>query len=86
MLRIAKVRELAPAPFTVLGWRVPDIVREVTDLAQKGVACERFEGFDQDDLGVWTSPVGAKVAWLKDPDGNTLSLTQFDSAPPERLP
>ncbi len=86
MLRIAKVRELTPAPFTVLGWRVPDIVREVTDLAQKGVTCERFEGFDQDDLGVWTSPVGAKVAWLKDPDGNTLSLTQFDSAAPERLP
>jgi hypothetical protein len=28
-------------------------------------------------LGAWTAPSGAKVAWFKDPDGNTLSLTQF---------
>ena len=34
-------------------------------------------GFPQDELGVWTSPGGAKVAWFKDPDGNTLSLTEF---------
>jgi hypothetical protein len=31
---------------------------------------------DQDARGIWTSPAGAKVAWFKDPDGNTLSLTQ----------
>ena len=28
-------------------------------------------------LGIWTAPSGAKIAWFKDPDGNTLSLTQF---------
>jgi predicted enzyme related to lactoylglutathione lyase len=33
---------------------------------------------DQDADGVWTTPDGAKVAWFTDPDGNTLSLTQFD--------
>jgi len=26
---------------------------------------------------VWQAPGGAKVAWFKDPDGNTLSVTQF---------
>ncbi|HEY2663792.1 MAG TPA: hypothetical protein VGI47_05580 [Candidatus Binataceae bacterium] len=26
--------------------------------------------------GIWTAPSGAKVAWLKDPDGNLLSLTE----------
>jgi hypothetical protein len=26
---------------------------------------------------VWTSPEGAKIAWFKDPDGNTLSLAQL---------
>ena len=31
----------------------------------------------QDDLGIWRSPSGAQVAWFKDPDGNTLSLTQL---------
>jgi catechol 2,3-dioxygenase-like lactoylglutathione lyase family enzyme len=25
--------------------------------------------------GVWNAPGGAKVAWFKDPDGNTLSLS-----------
>ena len=28
-------------------------------------------------LGVWKSPSGARVAWFKDPDGHTLSLTQL---------
>jgi hypothetical protein len=32
---------------------------------------------EQDDLGIWTSPSGARVAWFKDPDGNVLSLTEF---------
>jgi hypothetical protein len=31
----------------------------------------------QDQIGVWTSPSGAKVAWFKDPDGNVLSVTQL---------
>jgi hypothetical protein len=31
----------------------------------------------QDELGVWTSPDGHKVAWFRDPDGNNLSLTEF---------
>jgi hypothetical protein len=30
----------------------------------------------QDELGIWTAPSGAKVAWFKDPDGNTLSISQ----------
>jgi len=31
----------------------------------------------QDERGIWNSPSGAKVAWFKGPDGNTLSITQF---------
>jgi predicted enzyme related to lactoylglutathione lyase len=31
----------------------------------------------QDELGIWKSPSGARVASFKDPDGNTLSITQF---------
>ncbi|PYQ93394.1 MAG: glyoxalase, partial [Acidobacteria bacterium] len=27
--------------------------------------------------GIWKSPGGARIAWFKDPDGNTLSVTQF---------
>ncbi len=78
MLRIAKVEELAPARHTVLGWRVADIRAAAAALAARGVVFERYDGMAQDDLGVWNAPGGAKVAWFKDPDGNTLSLTQFE--------
>jgi len=77
MLRVQKVRELSPLPFTALGWKVPDIVAAVQELSKRGVAFERYTGMPQDDVGIWTTPDGGKVCWFKDPDGNVLSLTQF---------
>ena len=77
MLRIQKVGSFAPHPFTSLGWEVSDIGSTVEKLRTAGVALERFAGLDQDERGVWHSPSGALVAWFKDPDGNTLSLTQL---------
>lgn len=74
MLRIAKVESFTPAPQTVLGWQVDDIESTVRGLGEKGVTFEHYEQLEQDDLGIWTSP-GARIAWFKDPDGNTLSLT-----------
>lgn len=75
-LRVTPVEALVPAPFTVLGWEVEDIVRESKVLGEFGVVFERFPGLEQDKAGIWTAPGGAKVAWFKDPDGNILSLTQ----------
>jgi predicted enzyme related to lactoylglutathione lyase len=77
MLRVQKVQEHTPPPYTVLGWDVADIYASVTELSGKGVTCERYEWLGQDESGIWAAPSGAKVAWFKDPDGNTLSLTQF---------
>jgi len=77
MLRVQKVDELMPASHTVLGWDVADIRATIKELSKRGVRFERFEGMQQDAFGVWTSPAGGKIAWFKDPDGNTLSLTQF---------
>jgi catechol 2,3-dioxygenase-like lactoylglutathione lyase family enzyme len=76
-LRIAKVKEMKPVAHTVLGWKVPDMRSTVTDLANRGITFERYEGMRQDEFGIWTSPNGHLVCWFKDPDGNTLSLTQF---------
>jgi len=78
-LRIQKVDELRPHPFTALGWQVPRIDEVVDHLARKGVTFERFAGMDQDARGIWRSPSGARVAWFKDPDGNTLSVTEPSS-------
>lgn len=75
-LRVSVVRAVVPASYTVLGWLVPDIQQAVRDLAQRSVVFQRFDGMAQDDLGIWTAPGGTKVAWFRDPDGNTLSLTQ----------
>ena len=77
MLRVATVTALKPAGYTVLGWNVRDIDRAVRDLAEKGVAFQRYDGMPQDELGIWTSPGGARIAWFLDPEGNTLSLTEF---------
>ena len=77
MLRITEVATVSPAPYTVLGLGVDDIDAEVTALTQQGIAFTRYEGMGQDELGIWTSPGGGRIAWFTDPDGNTLSLTQF---------
>ena len=76
-LRIIAVEKITPAAYTQLGWNVEDIEASIRELAGRGVVFERFDGVEQDELGIWRSPGGARVAWFKDPDGNTLSLTQF---------
>jgi catechol 2,3-dioxygenase-like lactoylglutathione lyase family enzyme len=78
-LRIANVstvKNYTPAPFTILGWHVPDAAIAVRELNNKGIVFERFPGMNQDAQGIWQSPSGAQVAWFKDPDGNILSITR----------
>ncbi len=57
-LRIQKVDDLRPHPFTALGWQVPRIDDVVDELAHRKVVCERFPGMDQDARGIWRSPSG----------------------------
>ena len=78
-LHVQKVKEFTPLPFTAMGWTVDDIAATAAGLASKGIRFERYAGMTQDDAGIWTTPDGTKVCWFKDPDGNTLSLTQFGS-------
>ena len=67
-----------PQQHTVLGWEVDDIVATVLALRAAGVALTIYDGFGQDEYGIWTPPGSdTKVAWFHDPDGNVLSLTQF---------
>ena len=75
-LRVQIVRSVSPAPYTALGWQVEDIRTTIRALAARGVIFERYDGLVQDGQGIWTSPDGSRVAWFKDPDGNTLSLTE----------
>lgn len=77
MLRVTRVQEVLVAPYTLFGWKVADIAAKVRDLASRGVVFQRYPGLEQDAAGIWTSPDGARIAWFKDPDGNTLSLAQM---------
>jgi catechol 2,3-dioxygenase-like lactoylglutathione lyase family enzyme len=76
MLRVTPAPEFKPHPFTVLGWQVLGIEKVVSALQEKGVVFEKYGFMKQDDLGIWSAPGGAKVAWFKDPDGNLLSVSQ----------
>ena len=73
---VSSVRDFKPAPFTILGWEVRNAEKTVEALTAKGVGFERFPGMNQNEMGIWDSPSGARVAWFKDPDGNILSVTE----------
>ena len=77
MLRVTPVEKMEPAPYTVVGWAVTDIGETVRQLTARGLLFRRFDGMQQDDLGIWQAPGGDLVAWFSDPTGNTLSLTQY---------
>lgn len=76
-LRVAKVGQVTPATYTVLGWEVGDIVAQVGELVARGVVFERYAGIAQDSLGIWSTDDGDRVAWFRDPDANVLSLTEI---------
>jgi catechol 2,3-dioxygenase-like lactoylglutathione lyase family enzyme len=77
IIRITRTGSFTPAPFTILGWQSSDIGQDVRDMSARGVVFERYDYIGpQDEHGIWTTPSGAKVAWFKDPDGNTLSISQ----------
>src|SRR3954453_15191737 len=78
MLRLTAVAEVAHPGYTVLGWRVSDISGTVTGLESLGVVFLRYDGIEQDAQGVWTALSGDRIAWFTDPDGNVLSLTEFN--------
>jgi len=76
-LRVIKVDELRPQSFTVFGWLVDDIRGVIGQLRNRGTETLRYDGFDQDDDGIWTTGNGDQIAWFHDPDANVLSLTQL---------
>jgi catechol 2,3-dioxygenase-like lactoylglutathione lyase family enzyme len=64
-----------PATYTILNFPVDDIDQAVDELGSRGVRFERYEGFEQDENGVFRGR-GPYIAWFKDPAGNVLSVLQ----------
>jgi len=64
-----------PADYTILNFPVEDIEKAVDELVARGVQIERYDGFDQDERGIFRGG-GPLIAWFKDPAGNVLSVLQ----------
>jgi catechol 2,3-dioxygenase-like lactoylglutathione lyase family enzyme len=69
---------------TLASWYVEDIESLVDDLTSRSVVFEKYDRppILTDDRGIATFEGGAKVAYFKDPDGNTLSLAQVGGRNP----
>ena len=78
-LRLTTVPGHTATAHTVLGWTVADLRGTLAPLVAAGIAPQVYEGMGQDEHGIWSNG-GAHIVWFKDPDGNVLSLTQFDQA------
>jgi len=76
-LRVQKVEAVTLAPYTSFGLEVEDVDAAARAIVGKGAELVRYPHLEQDALGIWGSPGGARVCWFKDPDGNVLSLTQL---------
>jgi len=66
-----------PATFTILNFPVDDIDEAVDELTKRGVAFERYEGFEQDEKGIDRSGDGPPIAWFTDPAGNICAVLQL---------
>jgi catechol 2,3-dioxygenase-like lactoylglutathione lyase family enzyme len=67
--------DFVPATYTILNFEVDDVDAAVEGLSSRGIAFERYEGFEQDEKGIARGP-GPAIAWFKDPAGNILSVLQ----------
>lgn len=64
-----------PANYTILNFPVDDINSAVAELMALGIKFERYEGFNQDEVGI-SREMGPPIAWFTDPSGNILSVIQ----------
>lgn len=66
------------ATATLATWEVPDLEATVDELTANGVAFEQYgEPMNTNEKGISEIPDGGKIAWLKDPEGNTIAVGQF---------
>jgi catechol 2,3-dioxygenase-like lactoylglutathione lyase family enzyme len=63
---------------TVAGWFVDDLEGTINELVSRGVALEHYNQPDikTSELGIFDNG-RLRAAWIKDPDGNTIALTQI---------
>jgi predicted enzyme related to lactoylglutathione lyase len=71
--------DFVPATYTILNFPVDDVDKAVDELTARGVSFERYDGFDQDEKGIFRGE-GPVIAWFKDPSGNILAVHEDTEA------
>lgn len=68
------------SPATLAGWFVDDLDETLDELAARGVAPESYDqpGIKTDERGVFDAG-RFRAAWVKDPDGNVLAITEVSA-------
>jgi catechol 2,3-dioxygenase-like lactoylglutathione lyase family enzyme len=66
------------APATLATWYAQHLEQLVDELASSGVTFERYEdpSLKTDEKGIHELEGGGRVAWFKDPDGNTFAIEE----------
>jgi catechol 2,3-dioxygenase-like lactoylglutathione lyase family enzyme len=59
---------------TMATWYVDDIDQVVDELTAAGVEFARYDEFDHDARGITARAGGGRIAWFRDPDGNTFAV------------
>jgi predicted enzyme related to lactoylglutathione lyase len=57
-------------------WAVEDVAAEVSELKKRGVVFEEYDGPGIKTVNSIATGGGAKTAWFKDSEGNTLAISQ----------
>ncbi|HSE09980.1 MAG TPA: VOC family protein [Nocardioidaceae bacterium] len=66
-----------PANHTVLNFGVDDLEATVRELTDRGVSFERYDTFEQDELGITRETGGGPaIAWFTDPSGNIMAVME----------
>ena len=59
---------------TLAVWYVDDIDGIVDELIARGVELARYDEFEHDEKGITPRAGGGRIAWFRDPDGNTFAI------------
>ncbi len=59
---------------TLATWYVDDLDQIVDELTAAGVEMARYDQFEADAKGITPRAGGGRIAWFRDPDGNTFAI------------
>ena len=55
-------------------WYEEDLDRVVDELSARGVEFLRYDEYQHDTSGITERAGGGRIAWFRDPDGNTFAV------------